>query len=144
MQSTIRESFERSFRLYRDLVESLDEAALKAKLPRVRSNTIGLQFWCVVGARESYARAISADQWIGFDCSLTTTSEKASVRRAILSSQQEVTQVIGDIDSCSDTQYRLVVDLLEHEVAHQGQLIRYLYGLELAIPESWRVRYALQ
>lgn len=32
---------------------------------------------------------------------------------------------------------------LEHEAAHQGQLIRYLYGLRLAIPESWRKRYAL-
>ena len=30
------------------------------------------------------------------------------------------------------------LDLLEHEAAHHGQLIRYLYGLDLPIPETWK------
>jgi uncharacterized damage-inducible protein DinB len=33
--------------------------------------------------------------------------------------------------------------LLEHEVQHHGQLIRYLYGLGIERPESWKQRYAL-
>ena len=37
----------------------------------------------------------------------------------------------------------LVLDLLEHEAAHHGQLIRYLYGLDLPIPDSWKRKYAL-
>jgi hypothetical protein len=36
-----------------------------------------------------------------------------------------------------------VLDLLEHEAQHHGQLIRYLYALKLAIPDSWKARYAL-
>jgi hypothetical protein len=40
-------------------------------------------------------------------------------------------------------QRRLAMDLLEHEVAHHGQLIRYLCGLRIDIPESWKSRYAL-
>jgi len=35
-------------------------------------------------------------------------------------------------------------NLLEHEAQHHGQLIRYLYGLRLPIPASWKSRYALE
>jgi hypothetical protein len=42
-----------------------------------------------------------------------------------------------------DVRGRLVLDLLEHEAAHHGQLIRYLYGLKLPIPAGWKRRYAL-
>lgn len=34
-------------------------------------------------------------------------------------------------------------DLLEHEAQHHGQLIRYLYGLGIERPPSWKERYAL-
>jgi hypothetical protein len=47
------------------------------------------------------------------------------------------------IDGFSAAQQGFLLDWLEHEAAHQGQLIRYLYGLRLAIPQSWRKRYAL-
>jgi hypothetical protein len=36
-----------------------------------------------------------------------------------------------------------MIDLLEHEAGHHGQLIRYLYGLRREIPESWKKKYAL-
>lgn len=48
----------RAFALTQDLVEYLDEANLQLKLPNLPSNTIGEQFWCMVGARESYLKAI--------------------------------------------------------------------------------------
>jgi len=59
----IQTKFERSFTLYRDLINALPPESLGAKLPNLRSNAIGAQLWCVVGARESYARAIQADAW---------------------------------------------------------------------------------
>ena len=33
--------------------------------------------------------------------------------------------------------------LLEHEVQHHGQLIRFVYGNKLSFPESWNKRYTV-
>ncbi len=139
----IQASFDRSFGLYSDLIETIDEAALSSKLPQLRSNTLGLQLWCVVGARESFSQAIKANQWSGFSCSLETASIKAPVAGALRRSADAVSEVLTTIDTYTEVQNRLIIDLLEHEAAHHGQLIRYLYGLKLAIPESWKSKYGL-
>jgi hypothetical protein len=142
----IRESFERSFGLYRDLVASLREADLDSKLPGLRSNTLGQQLWCVVGARESYSRAIRAGAWAGFSCSLDydRTADKDAVLEALQRSEEAVVEALAGFDGEDDARVRLILDLLEHEAQHHGQLIRYLYGLNLEIPESWKTRYALE
>jgi len=142
----IRESFERSFGLYRDLVESLSEADLDSKLLGLRSNTLGQQLWCVVGARESYSRAIRAGAWAGFSCSLDydRTADKDAVREALQRSEEAVSEALATFNGEDDARVRLILDLLEHEAQHHGQLIRYLYGLNLEIPESWKARYALE
>ncbi|MGV3660098.1 MAG: hypothetical protein ACO1TE_07930 [Prosthecobacter sp.] len=143
LPTIIQASFERSFSLYRDLVDSMDDGTLSAKLPNLPSNTVGLQLWCVVGARESYAQAIKAGQWSGFSCSLASATEKTPVAEALRHSAEGLSEALGSVDSFTDAQHRLMIDLLEHEAAHQGQLIRYLYGLRLPIPESWKARYGL-
>ncbi len=144
--ASIRESFERSFALYRDLIVSLDEADLDAKLPGLRSNTIGQQLWCVIGARESYSRAVRAGAWAGFSCSLDydRTADKEAVLAALQRSEEAVAEALAGFDGQDDARNRLILDLLEHEAQHHGQLIRYLYGLNLEIPESWKARYALE
>lgn len=139
----IADSLDRSFTLYRDLIESLEETTLSSKLPQIPSNTLGLQLWCVVGARESYSRAILANQWAGFTCSLETASVKSPVAEALTRSAQAVSDALKSIETYTDVQNRLIIDLLEHEAAHHGQLIRYLYALKLTIPASWKSRYAL-
>jgi hypothetical protein len=143
LATVLASRFDRSFALYRDFAESLEESSLTEKLPGLPSNPIGLQLWCVVGARESYARAIRAGSWAGFACSLASPMEKVPVTDALARSADEVRLVLDGIDACSETQGELLFGLLEHESAHQGQLIRYLYGLRFAIPESWRARYGL-
>lgn len=139
----ISDSLERSFSLYHDLIESLNETVLSSKLPLLPSNTLGLQLWCVVGARESYSQAIKANQWVGFTCSLETATLKIPVAEALSRSAQAVSDVLKSIETYTDVQNRLIIDLLEHEAAHHGQLIRYLYALKLTIPASWKSRYAL-
>ena len=52
-------------------------------------------------------------------------------------------EALDGLESATDLASGLILDLLEHEAAHQGQLIRYLYGLRLPIPASWKARYAL-
>jgi hypothetical protein len=141
----IRKNFQRSFDLYRELVESLNDSQLSTNLPNLPSNTIGEQIWCVVGARESYSKAIHADAWSGFSCSLTSDQigVKAEVLAALKRSEEVVLMALAGIDKYTATQSELAIDLLEHEAAHHGQLIRYLYGLKLEIPQSWKSRYAL-
>lgn len=140
----IEESFRRSFDLYQDFVVAIDNAALESKLCPLPSNTLGQQLWCVVGARESFSKAIAANQWSGFSCSLQETSSKKSVADALQTSADQVATTLETIDEYSEIQQRLIIDLLEHEAAHHGQLIRYIYGLQLPIPDSWKSKYALK
>ena len=139
----MRDSFERSFTLYRDLAAGLDGSALSSRLRELPSNSVGAQLWCVVGARESYSRAIEEGRWSGFACSLTDPLDPRLVRDALTSSEQAVRAVLQALASYDEARDGLVLGLLEHEAQHHGQLIRYLYGLGLAIPDSWRARYAL-
>ncbi len=143
LATVLPDRFARSFDLYRDLAASLDEKALGSKLPGLPSNSIGLQLWCVVGARESYFRAIMSGRWTGYSCSLEEPGRKEPVIAALRESADELLGLLDSVGSFDLTQSGLVLDLLEHETSHQGQLIRYLYGLRLPIPASWQRRYAL-
>ena len=127
-----------------ELAEQLPAAAFDAKLP-VRSNSIGAQFWCVVGARESYSRALEHGAWQGFSCSLDSnaTGDKQQVERALAKSLREFGDLIAGLEWTEDRD-RLLLALLEHEAQHQGQLIRYVYGLDLEFPQSWVTRWALE
>jgi len=72
MKKTIlKEKLERSFKLYDDLIEFLSEDTLAKRLPGLPSNELGQQLWCVVGARNSYLKALKAGEWKGFDCPMT-------------------------------------------------------------------------
>jgi len=145
LADVIRASFQRSIGLYDDLAGELAEAAFNMTLPGIPSNTIGGQLWCVVGARDSYARAVEKGAWSGFSCSLTSegSRNKVAVQAALSSSAALVLSKLAQLDSYDDDRMRFIVNLLEHEAAHHGQLIRYLYGLKLPIPGAWKARYAL-
>jgi hypothetical protein len=142
-EAAVRERFERSFGLYRDLIASIGEATLASRLGDLPSNTVGAQLWCVVGARESYSRAIEAGRWAGFACSLDDTQRTDQVLAALGRSEDIVRAALDRLTADDDVRAGFAIDLLEHEAAHQGQLIRYLYGLRLPIPASWKARYAL-
>jgi uncharacterized damage-inducible protein DinB len=131
-------------RAHRELVASLPEADLGWRLAG-RSNTIGAQIWCLVGARESYTKAIREDGWAGFDCSLSgsDTTIKERVLEALYRSEHGLIEVLGDLE-WTDARERLLLDLLAHETQHQGQLMRYVYALGRPFPESWVQRWALE
>ncbi|MEM8875607.1 MAG: hypothetical protein AAGD32_15280 [Planctomycetota bacterium] len=137
------ERLDRSVGLYRELPERCDRDALGSKLPGLPSNTIGAQLWCVVGARESYVKSIAAGRWSGFSCSLAEPGHPERVREALTRSEEAAREAVSGLAEFDATRQDLVVSLLEHEAAHQGQLIRYLYGLRLPIPDGWKRRYAL-
>lgn len=126
-----------------DLVDTLPTEALGARLP-VPSSTIGAQLWCVVGARESYARSLGSGEWSGFSCSLEygDRHDRDSLRAALARSSEDFEAAASEAP-WDEPRAEILLALLEHEAQHQGQLIRYLYGLDLPIPPSWATRWAL-
>ncbi|HUF15716.1 MAG TPA: hypothetical protein VMQ46_07490 [Acidimicrobiia bacterium] len=122
------------------LARHLEEDAMQSRL-QGPSNTVWEQFWCVVGARESYAKAMEAGSWAGFDCSLTAADRgsKSRLVAALESSRDTVERAVRSADPSEE----MIIDLLLHETQHHGQLIRYIYGLGLDFPESWRRRWSL-
>jgi hypothetical protein len=137
----LKTKLEQSFQLTHDLVAHLEEEALSLDLPNLPSNQIAGQLWCVVGARESYLKALESGGWQGFSCSLKTPRVKESVLAAL----EETHKQLGKIDFTDFTvaQIDLAFSLLEHEVQHHGQLIRFVYGNKLSFPTSWNKRYTV-
>lgn len=130
---------------HRELAEALPTHAFNQELAEP-SNTIGAQFWCVIGARESYARAIEGDGWAGFSCSLSgdDVGDKAQVVQGLVESGVTLADTLTEVDEWTDGREGSLLALLEHEAQHQGQLIRYVYALSHRFPQSWVDRWALE
>jgi hypothetical protein len=141
MSGLLKTKLDRSFKLTHDLVVHLDEASLNLDLPGLPSNRIAGQLWCMVGARESYIKGIESGSWQGFSCSLTTPRVRQSVLAALEASHKQMNEI--DFTSLNDIQVELAFNLLEHEVQHHGQLIRFVYGNGLTFPNSWNQRYTV-
>jgi hypothetical protein len=141
MSKQLKAKLDRSFKLTHDLVSHLDETSLKLDLPNLPSNRIAGQLWCMVGARESYLKGIESGGWQGFSCSLTAPQVKASVLDVLQSTHERMKGI--DFTALTDIQSELAFDLLEHEVQHHGQLIRFVYGNRLTFPDSWNKRYTV-
>ena len=143
MRTLILQDVRALFARYRDLVETLPDISLGTRLSD-RSNTMGAQLWCVVGGRESYARALTAGKWSGFACSLSgdDVEVRGKVAAALADSAQQFEDSIRAVE-WTDERDRLLLDLLEHETQHQGQLIRYVYGLGYSFPASWAEKWNL-
>ena len=141
MNQKLEERLDRSLRLTYDLVAHLDETSLTLDLPNLPSNQISGQLWCIVGARESYTQAIETGGWKGFSCSLKTPRVKQSVLTALETSHKQLNEI--DFAGLTGAQIGFAFDLLEHEIQHHGQLIRFVYGNGLTFPESWNKRYSV-
>ena len=141
MQEYLKSRLDRAFQLTHDLVVHLDEVSLGVDLPDLPSNRIAGQLWCVIGARESYMNAIVKGGWQGFSCSLKTPRVKESVLTVLEATHERLNQV--DFTDLNDAQISLAFDLLEHEIQHHGQLIRFVYGNKLTFPASWNKRYTV-
>lgn len=142
MKQKLKEKLDRSFSLTHDLVAHLDESCLNLDLPNLPSNQIAGQLWCIVGARESYTKAIETGGWKGFSCSLTTPRVKSSVLAVLETTHRQMNEI--EFAELTDVQVELAFDLLEHEIQHHGQLIRFVYGNGLTFPGSWNKRYTVK
>ncbi len=138
----LKKRLEKVFNLTSDLIKGISADSLNLRLKTLRSNTIGEQIWCVIGARESYLKAMVNNGWAGFGCSLKDAYSKTEVLQCLQSSAERCLTFL-ELQELNEIQAELAITLLEHEILHHGQLIRYFYGNDLAFPKSWNERYTV-
>ncbi|WP_216829748.1 hypothetical protein [Alkalihalobacterium elongatum] len=133
-----------SLHLTEDFYKYISESHLNLKLNNLPSNTIGEQAYCIIGARESYLNALKKGEWSGFSCSLF--KNEYYDHSIVINKLEETRKNIHNFleGTCIDNvNLNLLIDLLEHEVQHHGQLIRYAYASKLGFPNSWNTRYTV-
>jgi len=135
VRATVIESLTARLRSYADLIAQVDDAAIQERLEPPKHKSLGEHLWCVIGARESYAKALRAGAWSGFSCSMEKF-ERADFVEKLGSSSKAVLDAIASIDDWTDATDDLLMNLAEHEVMHEGQIIRHMYGLERELPHS--------
>ena len=135
MKELLVERIRSRFDAYNEIIASSDDEALIATLDVPKHKNLAEHLWCVVGARESYARALAAGEWVGFDCSLQAFGHTDFARK-LEESATSVLSVIDAVNEWDDVRTELLLTLNEHEVMHEGQIIRHLFGLESKIPTS--------
>lgn len=145
MNALLQRRLERANTLYLDFLDTIPPEHLRSHLRDLPSDTIGHQLWCVLGARESFPKAARAGEWQGFTSPVSRdgTTDAATVHAAFVQTAADVDEWVAGIDAADENSLRYVLALLEHETQHQGQLIRYLYGLGIARPHTWQQQYAL-
>ena len=136
MQDLIVDRLLKRFEAYADLAQTLDDDLLAQKIEVPRHKSLAEHLWCIVGARESYARAIEQGAWAGFNCSMQTFSGD-DFREKLSDSSAAVRTAIKNVASWDPERLDLLARLAEHEVMHEGQIIRHMYALERELPASW-------
>ena len=137
MREKIIEHITSRFQSYADLAEQVSDEELLDNLSVPRSKDLKNHFWCVVGARESYTRGLASGEWGGFKCSLQKV-DKADVIAGLEASAEAFQNTIAKIEDWTEARDELLTSLLEHEVMHEGQIIRHTYALERSLPGSWK------
>lgn len=122
---------------FKDLVASLNDGDLETKLDVQKSKSLKEHFWCIIGARQSYLKAIEAGQWQGFNCSLSDFTTQG-IANALTDTEEKLFQIVSKMESWSGEQSKLLLSLFEHETMHEGQIIRHIYGVGGKLPSSWR------
>lgn len=128
MKETVIQAIEARFVSFSKLLDGVPEELLEQQLPVEKSKSLTQHLWCIIGARESYTRALEKGGWDGFACSLSSY-DKPSIQQTLESSAQAFAVAVRQIADWNKPREELLVALLEHETMHEGQIIRHLYGL---------------
>lgn len=137
MHQTIIKHLEERFQSFADLANGISDAQLGEKLDVPNSKDLLTHMWCIIGARESYAAALKTGSWSGFNCSLDEYNV-TGVRDKLTSSASAFAEAVASIDTWTPQRDELLASLMEHEVMHEGQIIRLWYALGHELPQSMR------
>ena len=137
MRATVIHNIEQRISAYADFISAIDGDDLTRKLDIPRNKSVAEHLWCIVGARESYAKALAVGEWQGFSCSMKSY-DRESFKLALESSGQTLIKAIEAVPDWLSKHDELLAAIAEHEVMHEGQIIRHMYGLGRELPASWR------
>ena len=140
MRAALIRNLHDRFRSYSDIIAAVDDRALAERLDVPRHRTVAEHLWCVVSSRESYARSLAAGStqaWQG----ASFTMDTAGFAERLDSSAAAAGAAIEGITDWTDARDEILIDLSEHELMHEAQIIRHLLGADLDVPESlkWAV-----
>ena len=121
MRDLIIRNLAARFVAYADLIAQTDDEALQATLAIEKHKSIAEHLWCVIGARESYTKALLAGEWAGFNCSLSQLSQE-DFQAKLQTSATEFLAAVDSIEDWTAEREELLAALAEHEVMHEGQL----------------------
>lgn len=140
MRETIVDNLAKRIGFYDDLIEQTNNGTLAAELAVPRNRSLGLHLWCIVGTRESYAKAIAAGEMGGWSSSVEKL-EQDEFRDKLNRSGRDLLDAINAVSDWTPARDKLLAEVAEHEVMHEGQIIRLMFGLEKPLPSScpWAV-----
>lgn len=133
-----------------DILNVLTLEDLPKRLPFPESQSVYYQFRCMLGTTETYARMIETGDWPGWSSSLPVEpTSLETIQAALRQSDGLLVAALGKHDlmkpygSKGKTPMLHYLELVEHESHHHGQLINFIYALNLPIPQSWAETWAL-
>ena len=140
MRETIIQNLTTRFEFYADLIDQTEDGLLKAQLDVPRNRSLGEHLWCIVGTRESFAKAITAGAMGGWSSSVKKLEQEEFTTK-LAASAHALLAAINGVDDWTPARNRLLAEVAEHEVMHEGQIIRLMFGLEKPLPSScsWAV-----
>lgn len=133
-----------------DYIDMLEPEQLSLTLPFPESTPIVQQFWCMLGAQESYTKVLIHGTWQGFNSSLRQldTATPSEVKAKMVAADQVLLDQIATMDLAESLEngkygYEIVQRIIAHEGLHHGQLINLMFCHHLPIPQSWQDEWAL-
>ena len=133
-----------------DLIDELSDKDMGKKLPFENSQTLGNQYYCMIGTQETFVNYYLEDgEWKEWKCSLNEVQSPSigAVKRAMAKADDNLNRILEKVDLLAKVGDGTVLDryftLVEHESHHQGQLINFIYAHDLPIPKSWADKWAL-
>jgi len=134
-----------------DFLDVITPEDLIKKLPFPDSQSLYYQLDCMLGTTETFTDFIRTGEWERWHCSLPNHVESVpieQIREHMKQSDEQLlkifdqeTLLIKQQDTTSPLQKYM--RLVEHEAHHQGQLINFIYALNLPIPYSWEETWEL-
>lgn len=134
------------FNMNNQFIKLIKEHELKLRITSARSNTIGSQLACVARARDAYSKSILKDEAFSWNPDFLYDDRYNHIKLEdhLINECVKFIDKLEVIDSFSDNQLELLIDLIGHEFLHQGQLVRYIYSNNLIMPSSVKAFWHLE
>lgn len=125
-----------------DLLDSLTDADLEKTLPFPESQSLGNQFYCMLGTQESWGPLLTKGRMEGWSSSISlvpkaeVVSYQTEYSQRLRAADEQLFATLDSVDwtqtfADGDTPLAKYLRLVEHEAHHHGQLINFIYALSL-------------